>query len=169
MSDFFEIEAELKKLKPADVSPELETRIERTLAEEPVSSTATAGVLPRRRRLRIHWLPLGLGLAAAAALLLLARTNTETAPRKPTFAAITPSPSVSTAVLPNEYVPSGATRVVYDKRDEGLVFPGTSATPSRRLRYRTRETMQWQNPGTGASLRVSYPSEEVVLVPVSGQ
>jgi hypothetical protein len=37
------------------------------------------------------------------------------------------------------------------------------------MRYHTRETLRWQNPQTGASLRVSYPSEEVVLLPVSGQ
>jgi hypothetical protein len=29
--------------------------------------------------------------------------------------------------------------------------------------------LQWNNPQTGASLRVSYPSEEVTLIPVSGQ
>jgi hypothetical protein len=39
----------------------------------------------------------------------------------------------------------------------------------RRIRYQKRETLQWRNPNTGASLRVSYPSEEVVLTPVSGQ
>jgi len=29
--------------------------------------------------------------------------------------------------------------------------------------------VQWKNPQTGASLRVSYPTEEVTLVPISGQ
>jgi hypothetical protein len=29
--------------------------------------------------------------------------------------------------------------------------------------------MQWRNPQTGASLRVSYPAEQVVLTPVSFQ
>jgi hypothetical protein len=39
----------------------------------------------------------------------------------------------------------------------------------RRLRSKKRETMQWNNPTTGASLRVSYPTEEVTLVPASGE
>ena len=30
----------------------------------------------------------------------------------------------------------------------------------------TRETLQWKNPATGASLQVSYPSEHVELIPV---
>ena len=168
MSDFSDLEAELKKLQPADVSPQLEARVERAF-QQPEVSTPTAGVLPRPRGVRVNWLSLGLGLAAAAALLLLARTDFKSEPPKQMFAAITPAPRLSEAVLPNTYVPSAMTKVVYDKRDEGLVFPDESAEPSRRLRYQTRETIQWQNPNTGASLRVSYPSEEVVLIPVSGQ
>jgi hypothetical protein len=169
MSDFSDLENELKKLQPADVSPQLEARIEAALHEEPAVSTATAGVLPRRRIVGFNWLPLGLGVAAALALLLLVRTDFTSEPRKNMFAAITPAPSVAQAVLPDKYVPSEMTKVVYEKRDEGLVFGSEAAQPSRRLRYRTRETMQWQNPNTGASLRVSYPSEEVLLVPISGQ
>jgi hypothetical protein len=66
-------------------------------------------------------------------------------------------------------IPSGLTEVVYHTRDEGLHFPNGATTPVRRMRYHTRETLRWQNPQTGVSLRVSYPSEEVVLLPVSGQ
>src|SRR5438876_477826 len=62
-----------------------------------------------------------------------------------------------------------ATQVVYNTRDEGLQFTNASPQPVRRLRYHSRQTWQWRNPTTGASLRVSYPSEEVVLIPVSGQ
>jgi hypothetical protein len=39
----------------------------------------------------------------------------------------------------------------------------------RRVRYQTHETLQWRNAATGASLRVSYPSEQVELIPVPGQ
>jgi hypothetical protein len=59
--------------------------------------------------------------------------------------------------------------VVYNARDEGLHFADGSERPVRRVRYRTQQTWRWRNPETGASLRVSYPSEEVVLIPVSGQ
>jgi len=69
----------------------------------------------------------------------------------------------------DKFVPAGATRLVYNTRDEGLQFGRGSGQPVRRFRYQTHETWQWRNPTTGASLRVSYPSEEVVLIPVSGQ
>jgi hypothetical protein len=69
----------------------------------------------------------------------------------------------------DKFVPAGATRLVYNTRDEGLQFADNSGQPLRRMRYQTHETWQWRNPTTGASLRVSYPSEEVVLIPVSGQ
>jgi hypothetical protein len=66
-------------------------------------------------------------------------------------------------------IPSGATQVVYHKRDEGLMFVHNSEQPMRRVRSKTQETLQWRNPSTGASLRVSYPSEQIELIPVSGQ
>jgi hypothetical protein len=69
----------------------------------------------------------------------------------------------------NKFVPDGAMRVVYNKRDEGLHFADGSRQPLRRVRYQARQTVQWRNPSTGASLRVSYLSEEVMLIPVSGQ
>jgi hypothetical protein len=66
--------------------------------------------------------------------------------------------------------PSRLTRVVYHRRDEGLVFsPNQSERPLRRVRFETRDTMQWRDPQTGASLRVTYPAEQVVLTPVSFQ
>jgi hypothetical protein len=67
------------------------------------------------------------------------------------------------------FVPAGLTQVVYNTRDEGLHFPEGADQPVRRVRTQKRETLQWRNPGTGTSLRVSYPSEEVTLIPVSGQ
>jgi hypothetical protein len=50
-----------------------------------------------------------------------------------------------------------------------LHFANGSERPVRRVRYHTQQTWRWRNPETGASLRVSYPSEEIVLIPVSGQ
>jgi len=74
----------------------------------------------------------------------------------------------SAAPLPN-FVPAAVTRVVYHTRDEGLVFPGGQERPARRVRTAQRETLQWRDPQSSASLRVSYPTEEVTLIPVSGQ
>ncbi len=79
--------------------------------------------------------------------------------------AVPAPPSLTTG-----FKPSALTQVVYRQRDEGLVFsPNESERLLRRVRYDTRETMRWRNPQTGASLRVSYPAEQVVLTPVSFQ
>lgn len=168
MSDFTELEAELKKLRPRGASPQLATRVEQALAEVP-GGTATAGVLPKRRNFRVNWLGLGLGLAAAAAFLVLARVNVDGPGKRQSVVAMTPAPFAPPISVSDAFVPAGLTQVVYNTRDEGLHFPEGADQPVRRMRSKKRETMQWRNPGTGASLRVSYPSEEVTLIPVSGQ
>jgi hypothetical protein len=171
MNDFSELEAELKKLRPRPTSPDLAARIEVGLAEVSARGTATAGVLPKRRRsFRPNWIALGLGLAAATIFLLLARVSVDRPSGKSTgLALLTPAPIAPAAKVDDAFVPSALTQVVYDRRDEGLHFTEGANEPVRRLRSKKRETMQWNNPKTGASLRVSYPTEEVTLVPVSGQ
>jgi hypothetical protein len=120
----------------------------------------------------------GFGLAAAAVLILFAAISMERQQgaggkqiaRISPEAQIAPRSNRGEASTSSEkFVPAGATRLVYNTRDEGLQFPSGSGQPLRRLRYRTHESWKWRNPTTGASLRVSYPSEEVVLIPVSGQ
>lgn len=174
MNDFSELEAELKQLRPTSPSPELSQRIERALAETPPPETPAAGILPKPKT-RVNWFGLGLGLAAATAFLFLARMDLDRAPESgPTVAANTPAPEVAPAA-PNPatavrgYVAEGITRVVYNRRDEGLTFPQDSENPVRRVRSHTQETLQWRDPSTGASLRVSYPTEEVEFIPISGQ
>jgi hypothetical protein len=168
MNDFSEIENKLRKIRPVEPSADLISRIERELGEE--RSTSTAGVLPRERRFHFNWLSLGLGLAAAAALVLFAGIQLEQPVKKsPALASITPAPQSSSANSTAQFVPAGLTQVVYHTRDEGVHFPNNSQQPMRRVRSHSRETLRWQNPTTGASLRISYPSEEVSLVPVTGQ
>jgi len=188
MNDFSEIESKLRTLRPVQPSADLMTRIERALVEArhgeslhpgkrstrlrsaTARQASTAGVLPRERRIHFNWLPLGLGLAAAAALVLFARFQLERPVKKtPALAAITPAPAFSSPSSTAQFVPAGLTQVVYHTRDEGLHFPNNSEQPMRRVRSHTRETLRWRNPTTGASLRISYPSEEVSLVPVTGQ
>jgi hypothetical protein len=170
MNDFSELEAELRKLRPRPASPDLAARIEVGLAEVAGRGTATAGVLPKRRSFRPNWWALGLGLAAAATFLMLARMNVDRPSGKSAgLALLTPAPVTPAARVDDSFVPSALTQVVYDTRDEGLHFTEGADEPVRRLRSKKRETMQWKNPQTGASLRVSYPTEEVTLVPVSGQ
>ncbi len=171
MNDFSELEAELKKLRPRPASPDLAARIEIGLAQEVAGrGTATAGVLPKaERRFRLNWFALGLGLAAATTFLLLARVNVDRPSKAPGLALLTPAPVTPAAKAVNEFVPTAMTQVVYDRKDEGLHFAEGTDEPMRRVRSRKRETVQWKNPQTGASLRVSYPKEEVTLIPVSGQ
>lgn len=188
MNDFSELENDLKALRPARPSPVLFERIEEAMAD------CRADATPARQpeRLPYNWFSFGLAAAAAAVLLLLAWINADqTRNEDKEIAQVSPR-SETTQVLPgtrklgegrtvggrreaegstslNKFVPAGATQVVYNTRDEGLQFADGSRQPLRRLRYQTQQTWQWRNPSTGASLRVSYPSEEVVLIPVSGQ
>ena len=166
MNDFSELETELKKLRPAPVPKELVVRVEHALAQP--KAIPTAGLLPRMAMRNNVWWSLGLGLTTASALVLIwLAFFAEPAPVQPIVAQNATAPVKS---LGSGLQPSALTRVVYRKHDEGLVFsPNQSERPLRRVRYNTRETMQWRNPQTGASLRVSYPAEQVVLAPVSFQ
>ena len=160
-----ELESELKKLRPVQPSPALVSRIERALAD---GGTSGSKVI-RPERFRVNWLGLGLGLAAAATFLILARIDFRpTEKTKQTNVSATPSLQQRAAALPN-YQATGLTQVVYSKRDEGLVFPPGAEGPSRRVRTAKRETLQWRDRQSGAQLAVSYPKEEVTLIPVSGQ
>jgi hypothetical protein len=177
MNDFSELENELKKLRPARPSPVLFARVEEAM----VGSKNDKIVRPDR--FRVNYAALGFGLAAAAVLLLLAKVNTDRGQESAqSIVQNSPAPETNPVVsarrggsgidgsrLSNQFIPAGATQVVYNTRDEGLQFTDRSEQPLRRLRYQTQETRQWRNPATGASLRVSYPSEEVVLIPISGQ
>lgn len=168
MNDFSETENELRKLRPVQPSTGLFERVRREIADSAAGDDLGRKII-RPDRFRLGWISLGLGLAAAAILLILARTDFQTAPRVPASAvSTTPAPAPAPQLASAQFIPAGATRVVYHTQDEGLVFPSGSGQPVRRVRSRTRETLQWHNPSTGASLRVSYPSEEIQLIPVAG-
>lgn len=166
MSDFAELETELKKLRPTPVPAGLLARVEHALAQP--AALPTAGLLPRRAKRSRVWWSLGLGLTTASALLLIwLAFFAEPPPARRIVAQNATSP---VEPIGSGLQPSALTRVIYRQHDEGLVFsPNQSERPLRRVRYNTRETMQWRNPQTGASLRVSYPAEQVVLAPVSFQ
>ena len=179
MNDLSEIENELRKLRPALPSPVLFERIEEAMLDGRVGASHAT----QPARLRYNWLSLGFDLAAAAVLVLFTVVNVKRQQERgekiaqnssaPETRPVLPAPrgesEIARSTFSNEFVPAGATRLVYNTRDEGLQFARGSGQPLRRLRYKTHETWQWRNPTTGASLRVSYPSEEVVLIPVSGQ
>jgi hypothetical protein len=179
MNDFSELENELRKLRPAQPSPMLSERVGEALKD------SMAGIKERRFLARLwggleaahpRW-SLGFGLAAAAVLILFAAVTMERRhEHQQTVAQSSPAPETQPVPLgtersipPSRFVPAGGSNLVYNARDEGLHFADGSERPVRRVRYNTRQTWRWRNPETGASLRVSYPSEEIVLIPVSGQ
>lgn len=179
MNDFFELEKELRKLRPAQASPVLFERVGEALKD------GRPGIKERRSLARrwsgletSHpWWSLGFGLAAAAVLILFAAITMErrheqqqTIAQSPPASTIRPVPlETERSTSRSGFVPAGGSNVVYNTRDEGLHFADGSERPVRRVRYNTKQTWRWRNPETGASLRVSYPSEEIVLIPVSGQ
>ena len=185
MNDFSELENELKQLRPAQPSPVLFEQVEQALADRRAGTKERRSLVRRWGGLEsAHpWLSLGFGLAAAAVLVLLAAISLERRQeQREKVAQTSPAPETSPispgrrgeggvqeSTSSNRFIPAGATQVVYNTRNEGLQFARGSEQPLRRLRYQTHQTWQWRNPTTGASLRVSYPSEEVVLIPVSGQ
>jgi hypothetical protein len=182
MNDFSDLEKQLKDLRPAPLRENFVARVEQAMAEPaPVNEAPDNIIRPARFRTP---LAIGLSLAAAAAVILLLRINFR-APERANRVASASSPasqlepSRSAAVAPDSiaetklpvdtFIPAQTTQVIYHKRDEGLLFAKNTDQPLRRVRSLTQETLQWHNPATGASLRVSYPSEQVQLIPVSGQ
>jgi len=171
--DFSELESQLKALRPTPLRENFISRVEQAMSK-PTPANDPEEKIIRPAQFRNRWI-VGFGLAAAAAILLLVRTNFQAPATNNTMASVSPQPAaigpvrVRDNAIQNTFVPAGNTQVVYDKRDEGLLFAENSDQPVRRIRSKTKETLNWKNPATGASLRVSYPSEQVELVPVAGQ
>src|SRR4051812_23272770 len=171
MNEFSEIEQELKRLRPLPPSPELLSRIERGVNAQAPAVARSEEKAPTP--LRLDWLWLGPTLAAAAVVLLFVRFQIPNARNQETTVArahaAAPAARSTMAATTPEFIPDSSTRVVYHSQDEGLLFANGSDEPVRRRRTFVRETQQWRNPATGASLRVSYPSEQIELIPVAFQ
>jgi hypothetical protein len=177
MNDFSELEKELRKLRPAQPSPMFLESVGEALKDCGASVSDAKWKRWRFREMPYHRWAVGFGLAAAAGLILFAAITMErqevqqqTVAQSSRVHETQPVPLATQRSIPaSRFVSDGGTNVVYNARDEGLHFADGSERPVRRVRYRTQQTWRWRNPETGASLRVSYPSEEVVLIPVSGQ
>lgn len=159
MNDFRDIERDLKKLRPAAPSVNLFQRVEDAMVD-----FSGEEKIVRPHQFRVHWLSLGASLAAAAVIVIFLRFDfrRETPPARSVASQNAPLPA-------SAFIPAAATHVVYDTRNEGLYFARNSEQPMRRVRSLTKETWQWRNPATGASLQVSYPAERVELIPAYGQ
>ena len=109
-------------------------------------------------------------LTAAVILLLVTRAPS---PRPATVSPGTAGRGADTSRLSARNVAKTAatpqsTNVLYETRDEGIVLDGRRE-PVHRLRYRSADLLQWRNPDTGAQWAVSYPREDVLLVPVQAE
>jgi hypothetical protein len=178
MNEFSELEEQLRKLRPLAPSEDLIARIERALTKPANYRSSASAAVDVGPRWRWPWhfiespygISLGFGLAAVAALLIFARFELKSPKQEiGTVALRAPASVVPSRDSSAEFVPADLTQIVYNTRDEGLLFLAGSDQPLRRVRSQTRETLQWRNPKTGASLRVSYPSDEISFIPVSGE
>ncbi len=168
------LEAELKGLQPAELSPELVARIERDLTQSPVHVPSE---VPTRRALAsMHWLWMAALPAAAAVALVAGRFSSKPPAQETTVAAVepavTPAPALpapaSTTAVRTALKPVAAENLLVYAADEGLVTLD-DGTPARRERLQYVDTITWKNPRTNASLTWRVPREEVRVVPVSFQ
>lgn len=142
------LEAELRRLRPVRLRPEMMTRLEERLAAP-----------SRGKILRYTWAVVPLA-AAAAVLLMIAPDRDRVAPTAVNFTATTPAAGAEPA-----FQPVAAENVLLDACDEGLVMLA-DGTPARRTRAAYLDTIVWQNPATNASLSWSVPREEIRVVPI---
>ena len=153
-----ELERELKALRPAAASPDLEGRIRSSLAED--------GASPARYPLR----PWVLVLSAAAAVLAVAGVWV-CLPRRgnvaPAGGATLAQRAPQEVAAPAPVVPGPVYQgtVLVGQRDEGVVAMGTNGV-ARKVRCRYVDNVQWQHRGRGVVLTAGVPREEVMLVPV---
>jgi hypothetical protein len=156
-SDF---ENELRALRPAAPSPELEQAIARDLAA-PLRTAPRAAVI-RRRRERIS-LFAGLSWAFGGAVLAtvciwLWHQGSAAGPGGEIAAAET-----------SAFVPTETTRELIATEDAGVFFGSEGEEPAQAVRYSSIERHGWTNPTTGARIEVEVPRVDVVFLPVSIQ
>lgn len=137
-----QLEAELKRLRPAAPSPALQGRLEAAFA---------AKRRPRAAILRFGWvaLPIAAGVALAVAY-------------SPAFR----QPATTGAKPAAVFKPVKAQNILLESKDEGTATLA-DGTVVRRTRETYVDTITWRNPKTNASLTWSVPREEVRVVPVS--
>jgi hypothetical protein len=149
--EFSQLEAELKRLRPAKLAPRLTARV--ALALGAVSA-------PTRERASRAWGWIALPVAAAGSALLVHLAESRLAlPGVGTGAAV----AVTAAERP--YKPVAAENVLVSASEAELVTLD-DGTPARRRRLRFVDTITWRDPRTNASVTWSVPREEVRVVPV---
>mgnify|MGYP000875158825 CR=1 FL=1 len=137
-----QLEAELRRLRPAPVSPALQRRI--------AADLSGAGAVPAPRLWSWLAVPAAAGLAAVLAQVAESRL----------------APAAATA--DGAFRPVAAEKLLVSARDEGVVTLDDGTT-ARRRRLHFLDTIVWRDPRTNASVTWTLPREEVRIVPVSFQ
>jgi hypothetical protein len=138
--DLGNLEAELSRLRPAELRGDFARRLERELG--------------RRRPAPAAWLWIALPAAAALAVALLWAGR-----------AAAPAPRATAAAATTAFEPVGVRDVLVSARDEGYVVLA-DGRPARRLLEAHVDTIVWRNPKSAASIQWSVPREELKIVPV---
>ncbi|MSU49893.1 MAG: hypothetical protein EXS37_12550 [Opitutus sp.] len=158
-----DLEAELKRLRPAALPNELLLRVERQLADEPGTAA--------RPNASMHWIwAVALPVAAAVSVMWVQFSN-RPAPTIPSTVSTVPATlafAVATRHEPEPMKPVAAENLLISASDEGLVTLNDGTT-ARRERLQFVDTITWKNPRTNASLTWSVPREEIRVVPISFQ
>jgi len=162
-----QLEAELKRLRPAAPSAALRVRLESDLAP---ASPVRAQRDEERGVMRRSWLWVG-ALPVAAALIVLVVILTRRGSAVLPVTALTTAVSSrweSTAAPKEVFKPVAAENVLCAVSDDGLVTLD-DGTAARRERLSYVDTITWRDPHTNASVRWTVPREEIRIVPVKFQ
>lgn len=153
--DLAQLEAELKRLRPAPLAPELTARI-----------AAVLGTVarPRRERTSRFWNWIALPAAAAGSALLVHLAESRLVAPGSVIGKASAVGAAPAAEPP--YKPVAAEKLLVSASDEGLVTLD-DGTPARRRRLRFVDTITWRDPRTNASITWSVPREEVRVTPVA--
>ncbi len=162
-----DLERELRRLQPMKPDQRLIDRIAEVLDQPGAGAPRLAYAWWQRLGFNRPAAALGWGLlcpasAACVAILVAGHLRTEVPLPSPSTA-----PAVAHGGLPTT---SGtqAVNVLYQTLDEGVVSnDGQEAV--RRVRYRSADRVSWHNPQSGAQWEVSYPREDVLLIPVQAE
>ncbi len=145
-----QLEAELRRMRPAAVPDELMLRIGRELAR-PAAPRPPAVV---------HWI-WGVTVPAAAALAVWLAPAGLRAPQDGGTGMRAAATTVAEAALK----PVKVENVLVAAQDEGFVTLD-DGTPARRARLKFVDSVTWKDPRSNASLTWTVPREEVRVMPV---
>ena len=162
-------EEELRGLRPAPPPPHLANAIARALEHPAATATPAALALERRRR-RARQASLWLAWGIAAGMTVAFLHSRAQAPRLPHDAGANPAATAPAAPpvtgRSGDFMAVSTTNTLVGALDEGVVFL-EDGRPARKVRYEFVDTVNLRaTGGSSATIDVSYPREEIRLVPV---